>query len=183
MKYKNLIIIIYNKMSDAEYEIEADYYPESAEESEELESEESEESETEKEDENKDNIDYLEEPGEIEKEKKEELFFEKLNEKDKNHIIYKIIPKDKRRSSNIIQFSEMVEAIGIRISQIEMGSPVFTDTTGLNNVFDMAKKEFFDRKNPLIIERKMKESSNIVEIEEWPVREMTFPITELSYRQ
>lgn len=161
--------------AEEEYETESDYFPENEAESEEIE-EEDETEDLDEEDEIENDVDDIVDNVEEPKKEKKEIIIKKINEKDKNHIIIKIIPKHERKSSHIIQFSEMVESIGIRISQIDFGSPVFTDVTGLTNSTDMAKKEFFDRKNPLIIERKMKVSDEVIEVEEWAVREMTFPV-------
>jgi len=97
--------------------------------------------------------------------------------KDRNHKIVRIIPNDERISSNRIQRPEMTEAIGIRVSQIEQGSPVFTDVKGYTDPILMAKKEFVDRKNPLILERALQESPTEALVEHWLVREMTYPIT------
>lgn len=40
----------------------------------------------------------------------------------------------------------------------------------------MARKEFYDRKNPLILERVIEQRGNVYRVEHWKVREMTFPI-------
>lgn len=102
-------------------------------------------------------------------------------EQDKDHMRIYVVPSNSRITSNVIQKYEMVEAIGIRASQIEEGSPVFTDTTGLTNPIQMAKKEFFDRKSPLILERTVEENHNTftIYVEHFRVREMTFPIVQL----
>jgi DNA-directed RNA polymerase subunit K/omega len=97
--------------------------------------------------------------------------------KDRNHKIIKIVPADERISSNRIQRPEMTEAIGIRASQIERGSPVFTDVTGYTDPILMARKEFVDRKNPLILERALHDTPTEAIVEHWVVRDMTFPIT------
>lgn len=163
---------------EQEYDSEADFYAEDEEESEEIEEEESEADKEEDEETEQNEIEFLEEEEEARREKKEESMVKKINELDKNHIIIKIIPKHSRRSSHILQYSEMIEVIGARASQIERGCTPFTDVTGLTSPIDMAKKEFIDRKNPFIIERKMKVDEGTIEVEEWEVREMTFPITD-----
>lgn len=156
--------------AEQDYDAESDYYVDEDLESEDIDEE---ESESEKEDEEQVDIEFLEE----EKEKKE-TFVRKINELDRNHIIVKIIPKHLRRSSHILQYPEMVEVIGARASQIERGCIPFTNVAGLSNPIDMAKKEFIDRKNPFIIERIMRTEEDYVEIEEWEIREMTYPITD-----
>lgn len=97
--------------------------------------------------------------------------------RDRNHKKIIIVHDDDRQTSNIIQRPEMTEAIGIRASQIERGSPVFTDVTGYTDPILMAKKEFVDRANPLIVERALRDSPTEALVEQWKVREMTFPIT------
>lgn len=109
--------------------------------------------------------------------RREDAVINKINEQDHHHRIIKIVPPDERVTSNIIQWTEMVEAIGQRISQIEQGAPIFTDVTGLNNPIDMAKKEFVDRMSPLILVRPLRKDPDIWVVEKWKVREMTFPIT------
>lgn len=162
-------------MSDNEseeiYEKEADYYAEAAEEIEEI-------SEEEQDEETEIDEDILDSDTELEVvEKKEKKIDHSLKiDIDNKHYLRRIIPPDERCSSHIIQFSEMVEAIGIRITQIESGSPVFTDVSGYSNPIDMAKKEFIDRRNPLLLIREMQRNGNISYVEEWKVREMTFPV-------
>lgn len=157
------------------YISEADYYEEDEEYEDEIEEEEDDEEKEELEEEPE--IDY---EAEIE-EAKEEIYhpiIQKINETDNNHRIIKIRPKDQYRSSHIIHFPEMVEAIGIRVTQIEHGAPILTDVSGYTSPISMAKKEFIDRQNPLILNREMKVEDNEIEVEEWPVREMTFPISD-----
>ncbi len=108
---------------------------------------------------------------------KENVAINKINEKDTNHRIIKIIPNDQRTTSEIIQWPEMVEAIGIRTSQIEQGAPIWTDVAGLSSPIERAKKEFVDRQSPLMLIRTIKKDIDECLVEEWRVREMTFPIT------
>src|SRR5690348_13148976 len=93
------------------------------------------------------------------------------------HKIIRIVPDDQRITSEIIQLPEMVEAIGIRCSEIENGSPIFTDYEGLSNPIDIATKEFYDRKSPLKIQRQVNYEETgknpttiIVTVEEFKVR-------------
>jgi hypothetical protein len=150
------------------YEAEADYFEEDEEYEEEIEEEEEEEEEV--------GSEYESELEEEEKKAKFHPVIQKINELDKNHRIIRVRAPENYLSSHIIQFSEMVEAIGIRISQIEMGAPVFTDVSGYTSVIDMAKKEFIDRQNPFLLVREMRVGEAEVEVEEWKVREMSFPI-------
>lgn len=170
--------------AELEYGSEADYYEEDEELDEELdeEKEEGEKEDLEEPDvfvaDNEFDIDALDE-----KDHYQSVIIQKLNEVDKNHKIINIVPDHKRKTSNIIQFLEMANAIGIRISQIEEGSPIFTDTTGLTSPIEMAKKEFIDRQNPLILRREIKGIDNTklplqCYVEHWKVREMTFPVSD-----
>jgi hypothetical protein len=98
-----------------------------------------------------------------------------MKSKDNAHKIIRIVPEDMRITSEIIQLPEMVEAIGIRCTEISRGSPVFTTYEGLSNEIDIAKKEFYDRQSPLILQRIINVNDNVIDVEEWRVREMTFP--------
>ncbi len=117
----------------------------------------------------------------------EELYenpvLKKIDENDHNHRLVEVRSADKNITSNVICYSEMVEAIAARASQIESGSRVFTEVMGLTSPVDMAIKEFFDRKNPFILERAVKKSANNMVVEHWKVREMTFPITDAEITQ
>jgi hypothetical protein len=96
-----------------------------------------------------------------------------LKIRDGDHIQISIVPDSERITSHIISLPEFTEATGIRASQIERGSQVFTDCTGLKRPIAMAHKEFRDRKNPLILERKIETRGNVHIVEHWKVREMT----------
>lgn len=99
-----------------------------------------------------------------------------LSIRDSNHMIYKIRNPEQRKTSHVIQLSEATEAVGIRASQIERGSRVFTNTKNLKCPIKMAWKEFLDRRNPLILERIVEEKpeSGYYVVEHWLVREMTY---------
>ena len=138
-----------------------------------------------------DEIEEDEEEPDLEMEMHDEIYKNKITNsilKDEGitiapHKIIRIIPDDQRITSEIIQLPEMVEAIGIRCSEIENGSPIFTDYEGLSNPIDIATKEFYDRKSPLKITRQINyeeigktPTTIIITVEEFKVREMTFPI-------
>lgn len=128
-----------------------------------------------------DDIDAIEDeaadPGE-EEEPEETVYgpLRTLKIRDGDHKTIIVIPPGERRTSNIINDYEFTEAVGIRASQIERGAPVFTEVVGLNNPIAMARKEFYDRKNPLILERIVDQHNQVYRVEHWKVREMTFPI-------
>ncbi len=99
-----------------------------------------------------------------------------LNVRDNNHIIFKIENPAHRKTSHVIQLPEATEAAGIRASQIERGSRVFTNIKNLKCPIKMAWKEFLDRRNPLILERVVEEKpeSGYYIVEHWRVREMVY---------
>lgn len=125
---------------------------------------------------------YTDEETEVEEDEEEEQAtavelpeLEPEMEDDESHNTVVVIANEDRISSDTVQYTETVEAIGIRASQIEHGSPVFTDVSGLSDPIKMAEKEFFDRKSPLILERKMGVKGSKIIVEHWKVREMKFP--------
>jgi len=101
---------------------------------------------------------------------------------DKHHCNIYILPEDQRTTSQIMTLEEMTEAVGIRVTEIENGSPIFTDVEGFTCPIQMARKELFDGKSPLKLERimKMRGSTKIVEM--WNVNEMTLPISRREQR-
>jgi hypothetical protein len=100
---------------------------------------------------------------------------EKILGNNQNYKIIKIVPDDERISSETICWNEATEAVGIRTSQIENGSPVLTNVDGFTDPNDMAVKEFYDRKSPLILEREMSCIGNVSIVEHWEVCKMGFP--------
>jgi hypothetical protein len=102
-----------------------------------------------------------------------------LKIRDGDHIIIVVIPESEKQTSNVISLPEYAEATGIRASQIERGSPVFTDCTGISSPIARAHKEFRDRKNPLVLERCVEIKDNVHYVEHWRVREMTYTDQEL----
>lgn len=76
-----------------------------------------------------------------------------------------------RITSDVMTKSEFAEVIGIRTTQIERGSAVFTDVGGLCDSYNIAVKELYDRKSPLFIVRQ----TGMYTQEEWGCNEMGFP--------
>lgn len=129
-------------------------------------------------DENDEEEENEEEDDEEEDENDEdEKYVEYVSKADKYHQTIHIVPPDERQTSNIMTRAEMVEAIGIRISQIEKGGPVFTDVSGYDDPAEMAKKELIDRRNPLKLRRIINQTPSDIYVEEWPVREMGIPLS------
>ncbi len=117
------------------------------------------------------------EDGEKEKEEEEEKeeVDPMLRISNKSQCMH-IVNEDERITSNCLQKSEMAYIISIRAEQIAKHSLAFVDTTGLHSAIDIAKKELYNRKCPLILRRLV--GCNIQNepiIEEWCVREMGFP--------
>ncbi len=106
-----------------------------------------------------------------------ENYYQRINEKDDNHIIIHIVPENERRTDNRIKKEEMAEAIGIRACHIEYGSPALVPTLGLTNPIDISKKEFIEQKSTLIVRREVARKGNHVYVEEYKVREMTYTLS------
>ena len=94
---------------------------------------------------------------------------------DEHTVTKYIIPDEERMTSNYLTEEEMTEAIGIRVTQIERGAPVFTDVEGYDNAIKQARKELLDKCSPLILEREMKREKGIRYVEHWKVNEMVLP--------
>lgn len=90
----------------------------------------------------------------------------------------KIVKPEDRRTLQMITPLERVRLIGIRAEQINNGDKVFLsdkDMQGLTDPVDIAEKELFMRRCPILIERKLDSTGNIVE--HLNPNEMLFPIT------
>ena len=105
---------------------------------------------------------------------------------DKAHRIEYIVPDDNRITSDYIQLHEMTEAIGIRASQIEHGSPVLFDISEYDLYsypVILAKLEFYERKSPLILMRVISETPEFVRVELWKVRDMKFQMNDIMFKE
>ncbi len=69
---------------------------------------------------------------------------------DKEEIIVSI---DERITSDVLSKYEIVELISIRATQISKGDKPFTDVESLRDPIEMAKKELYDNKCPLLVKR------------------------------
>ncbi len=67
------------------------------------------------------------------------------------HII--IVPSESRTTSDYVNLFEYTELTGIRAAQIEKFNNPFVDITGLRDPIAIAKREFNERKCPLLIRR------------------------------
>lgn len=96
---------------------------------------------------------------------------EDLNSVDYYRIMRVVKPAD-RVTSDIMTTFEYAEVVGIRATEIAKGSKIFTDTAGLTDTVEIAKKEIFDRRCPLTIIRRLTHDLQ----EEIPVNELGIPI-------
>jgi hypothetical protein len=100
---------------------------------------------------------------------------------DANHKRVIWIDDDKRMTSDVLQYTEMVAAINYRIAQIEAGAPYFIEATGvqtgieLTTAAQIAKAELLARRSPLILRRDIWEHKDgRIFAERWFVNEMIF---------
>jgi DNA-directed RNA polymerase subunit K/omega len=74
-------------------------------------------------------------------------------EEDDQTLIETVLPAEQRTTSNRLSRYEMVELLSLRASAIERGAQCFIDTDGMRNVVDMAKKEIYSNRCPLLVKR------------------------------
>lgn len=92
-----------------------------------------------------------------------------------------VVAPENRRTSSMMNRFELTEAISIRTAQLAARPTAMTDTSGLDNPCDMAKKEISDGKCPLILRRaiahKEDKATNrmITIVEDWDVNKMSKP--------
>ena len=86
-----------------------------------------------------------------------------------------VAPED-RQSSHMMTLAEATRAIAIRAKQISTYPYAYTDVGNLSDAISIARKELFDRRSPLNLERRMGRTpagESIIEM--WAVREMSYP--------
>ena len=88
-----------------------------------------------------------------------------------NHITERTI------TSEFLTSFEEAAVLFTRVDQIEGGSRVFTDATGLSNPIDIAKKELRERKIPIAIRRQIRGTPIETYCEELPVSKAALPTT------
>ena len=84
----------------------------------------------------------------------------------------KVIPKDKRITCNILNLYELAGVVGIRARYIENGDDYYVSSTGCINAIEIAEKEISLGKSPMIIERGVKKTEDILYVEHWLVNEL-----------
>ncbi len=82
-----------------------------------------------------------------------------------------IVPKNYRKTSEVITKFEFTDVVSNRAKQIENGSLIFVDAGDEDNPVKMAEMEIRKKKCPLSVRRMI--SNNIAEI--WEVNEMSVP--------
>lgn len=87
------------------------------------------------------------------------------------HREINIVPKNERRSSDIITKYEYTEVTSIRAKQIENGSRIFIDIKDLSDPVEIAEREIEEKRCPLSIRRML--CDEYAEI--WEVNELFVP--------
>ena len=87
-----------------------------------------------------------------------------------NEDITHRIADNERTSRPYLTKYEKAKLIGIRAKQISMGAKITIDTQGISDVIDIAKKELFEKKTPLIVRRYMPNNM----YEDWKISELIF---------
>lgn len=80
-----------------------------------------------------------------------------------------------RVTSNNLTVAEATAAIATRAQEIANDPSLYTDGGGLTCPIEIAKKEFFARKSPLIVRRFVGYVGGVECVEEWPIRLMGLP--------
>lgn len=93
-------------------------------------------------------------------------------EEDDQTVIETIVPAEERVTSDRLSRYEAVELLSIRASAIERGAQCFVDTQGIRDRIEMAKKELYANRCPLLIKRKV--GLGMVEI--WDPNTMSKPL-------
>lgn len=83
-----------------------------------------------------------------------------------------IMHPDNRKTSEIMTMYEYTNIISQRAEQVNNGGICFTETEGVSDPIEMARKELHDKKCPLDVLRHITE--NIYE--KWSANELTIPI-------
>lgn len=84
----------------------------------------------------------------------------------------KLIPRNERKTSQIMTIYEKTRLLGIRTQQIDMGCEPLIDTSkGFTESLQIAEQELKEKKMPLIIRRFLPNG----DYEDWEVDEMVIP--------
>lgn len=87
-----------------------------------------------------------------------------------------VVPPEERITSNMMTQAEVTRAIALRAEQMSRYPSAYTDVEGLTQAQDIARKELYDHRSPLVLRRAVgRTAAGERIIEKWPVREMTYP--------
>ncbi len=86
-----------------------------------------------------------------------------------------IVHPTDRITSHRLTTAEAAAAIAIRARAIEKKPTVFTDIGDLSSPIEIARKEFYDKRSPLLVHRSVGHVDGVEHFEVWAVREMTLP--------
>lgn len=93
-------------------------------------------------------------------------------EEDDDTIIETIVPVNERVTSDRLTRYEAVELISIRSNAIERGAQCYVDTTGIRDRVEMAKKELYANRCPLLVKRNV----GLGYVEVWDPNTMSKPL-------
>jgi len=100
---------------------------------------------------------------------------------DSQSVSVRIVKPDSRKTSEFLQRTELAAVLAVRAKQITSGSQVFVDIGDEQDAIEIAKKELFAYRNPLVIRRYVgKDPDGTLVYENWAVRELgIFPVAEI----
>lgn len=104
-------------------------------------------------------------------EEADEEYIEWGAEDDETNNIEIIVKSENRVTSDRLSLFEIIELINIRATQISKGAQTFIDVSELNDPIEMAKKEVFNNKCPLLVKRHI----GLSKYELWNPNEMIKP--------
>lgn len=88
----------------------------------------------------------------------------------------KVVADEDRVTSNQMTKEEVTRAIALRAQQITQSPNAYTNIDGLSRAEDIAQKELYDHRSPLVLTRVVgKTSTGQRIVEKWKVREMSLP--------
>ena len=106
---------------------------------------------------------------------------EKTDYTESQSVAVRIVKPDNRKTSEFLQRTELAAVLAVRARQITSGSQVFVDIGDEQDAINIAKKELFSNRNPLVIRRYVgKDPDGTLVFENWAVRERgIFPVSEI----
>lgn len=98
-----------------------------------------------------------------------------------HNLIVKIIPSDERRTSRMLDKNEKTRLIQARVQHIKQGGKIYAQDiddilqTKMATAEEIAEREFYQRRCPLLLRRPVYQVGNTQYVEEWDVKEMIYP--------